>query len=97
MIYIPDNELTDDLKTQSMINGYMYLIKGETITEAYERNQTEQIYYPFNTDEDIKTDDINSMLRYFERIEEFEKCLELKNLYDRINKQSNREIIKNEL
>lgn len=99
MKYVPDTELTPQMVHSSMVNGYMYLIKGETITQAYERNKSEQIYYPFDTDKPICKTDLRLMLNHFsqESIEDFEKCIELKNLYDRIDKQSRTKTYKNEM
>lgn len=99
MKYIPDTELTSQMVHSSMVNGYMYLIKGETISQAYERNECEQIYYPFDTDKPINKKDLKLMLEHFakETIEDFEKCIELKNLYDRIDKQSRAKTFKNEM
>ena len=99
MKYVPDTELTFQMVHSSMVNGYMYLIKGETIIKAYERNASEQIYYPFDTDKPISKTDLRLMLNHFsqESIEDFEKCIELKNLYDRIDKQSRAKTFKNEM
>ena len=100
MRYIPDENLTKEMVHLSMLNGYMYLIKGESISKAYERNQTEQIYYPFNVDLGVELKDIKSMIEHFanDSIQDFEKCIELKKLYDKhSDRYCNNEIKKNEL
>ena len=100
MRYIPDDELTNEMVNKSMINGYMYLIKGETLSKAYDRNLTEQIYYPFDIELKVNKEDIKFIMEHFAKdtIQDFEKCIELKKLYDKhSDRHINQKIEANEL
>jgi len=84
--YISDDKLTPDEIDKTMLNGYFYLIHNETIDEAFTRNGDEKIFYPFRT-ENVQRIDILPMIKHFasEKYQEYEKCHELKKIYDNWN------------
>ena len=82
--YVSDEELTPDEFDKTMLNGYFFIIHNETIEQAFIRNCDEKIYYPFKT-ENVQRNDILPMIKHFESevYQEYEKCQELKKLYDK--------------
>lgn len=89
--FVSDEKLTKEEYDKTMLNGYFYLVHDESVEQAFMRNCDEKIYYPFNT-EALQKHDIVPMLKHFEseKYQEFEKCIELKKIYDNWNyRQSN--------
>ena len=67
----------DDNLDQAMVNSYEYIILGKTIEELFEDNP-EALLLMFDPDEFDRVDVINDLLTYFEEMEEYEKCANLK-------------------
>jgi len=89
--YVSDEDLTPDEYDRTMLNGYFFVVHNETIEQAFNRNGDEKIYYPFMT-ENVQREDILPMIKHFEseKYQEYEKCLELKKIYDQwYHRQSN--------
>lgn len=80
---IEDRQLTDEEYDHSMLNGYFYLIHKETTKQAFTRNASNVIYYPFDHN-NIKRSDIEKMIKHFasKKIQEFERCSELMKIID---------------
>jgi len=74
-------KMTDAQIHATMVNGYNFLIKNETWSEAMQRNKCERVFYPFPIDE-ITPTDIQTLMEYFAdpNIEQYEKCIKLNKL-----------------
>jgi len=64
-----EKDLSNEEYISMIWNGYFYLIRKETIENCYQRNKTEQIYYPFEFN-DIKKRQVEKILRYMEAIQD---------------------------
>lgn len=74
---------------ESMINAYFFIIKNETINEAHKRNNSLEIFYPFNPD-DFKIKDIREVMDYFANpiVEDYEKSHEIKKHLNKLIKEN---------
>ncbi len=78
---VADKKLTDEEYDLSMLNGYFYLIHKETTKQAFTRNASTVIYYPFDSN-NIKRSDIEIMIKHFAsyKLQEYERCNELQKI-----------------
>tara|TARA_Y100000361_G_C11151524_1_gene341368 strand:+ start:21 stop:275 length:255 start_codon:yes stop_codon:yes gene_type:complete len=72
------DDLLNKLVTQTINPSHVY----ETVYDALMKNKSYALYgeYP----KDLKIKAIDSMVKWFELTEEYEKCIELKKIKDKI-------------
>ena len=62
---------------QAMINSYDVIVGNITLEELMLDNGGEGLVFAHNVEKEPTKDDINSLKEYFERMEDFERCIEL--------------------
>ncbi len=65
---------------QAMINSYDIIVGNITLEELMLDTGGEGLIFAHNVESGPTKDDINSLKEYFERMEDFERCVELSRL-----------------
>jgi len=61
----------------AMINAYFLILGDLTLDDLVER-EDEDIFFPFDPD-NYNKDDVQEVIDYFAGLEDYEKCIELRN------------------
>jgi len=70
-------EANDVKYRQAMQNAYILLTNKLSLDEVLDHNGCA---LPFSIEEDVTDEDVEGVIEYFCKVEEFEKCAELKKL-----------------
>ena len=65
---------------EAMVNSYNVIVGNTTFEEMLHECQGEGIFFAHNVENEPTTHDIKYVKEYFEKLEDFEKCIELKKI-----------------
>tara|TARA_R110000824_G_scaffold30869_1_gene101063 strand:+ start:570 stop:806 length:237 start_codon:yes stop_codon:yes gene_type:complete len=65
---------------EAMINSYDIIIGNTTLEELMVDRGGEGLLFAHNIENGPTKNDINSLKKYFEKVEDFERCIELSRL-----------------
>ena len=65
---------------QAMINSYDIIVGNTSVEELLLESNREPFFFAHNVETGPTQNDIKSLKEYFEKMEDYEKCIELSNI-----------------